>query len=80
MPVLKLGIHLLIKFAQAKALILNNFMSRFNYLNTCLLSYMKRKVDVTLIGKFFWDLMALQDLLGAIEIIGSMPNYTAVVS
>ena len=52
---------------------------RFEYLNGCLLSSLKLSINVTSVGKFFWDLMALQDLMAAIEIMGVIPNYTAVV-
>ena len=52
---------------------------RFEYLNGCLLSSLKLSINVTSVGKFFWDLMALQDLMAAIEIMGVIPNYTSVV-
>jgi hypothetical protein len=41
---------------------------RFLKFNSCLLDFMQSTIDVTAFGPLFWDLMALQDVLAAIEI------------
>jgi hypothetical protein len=41
---------------------------------------MKSQIDVTTIGPLFWDLMALQDLLAAIETIDAIDNAPKVIN
>jgi len=50
--------------------------SRFKNFNLCLWNFLKTVVDATAVGPLYWDLVALRDLLGAIETLEAI-NYEA---